>query len=629
MHHVKNCCFIKLFIIIESDVCACATMKCTYYTALKFSLVIIALIYNQLGAAAWVEEERGLSEEYSSTSKAAGQCSIISNNSCPTWYVSSVNGSCRCGKCHGIISCDEDRYSAAVLNCYYVSYDPSLNEAVAGACFFNCEPHRKHQFTNGMYMVLPCNIQELDNQTCRPFKRTGRLCGKCLPGYSPLAYSYNMTCVECPNGSKNWWKFILVAFGPLTIFYFLILFFHINAISSSLHAVLIYSLTVASSTHIRITLFALERHFINPTFITTAKILVTLYGVWNLDFFRAFLPNICLNLGTLPTLALDCVVAIYPLVLIIITYFLIDLYDRNFRPLIWIWKPFRKVFMVFKRKWNCKTSLIDAFATFFLLSFNKIMNVSSDLLTPVKVYTAQSSKGAWAPYYDGSIDYFGKQHLPYAVLGLLFLVVFVIIPVVILLFYQSRYFQKLLNCFPLPWYILHTFADSFQGCFKNGTESGTRDCRWFAGAYFVLRVALFLVYAFTLQTIYFSISSIVLLFFIILLVKVQPYKRDMAYQTNLNAMFLVMIVLLYVSIAGYNFSHLVGPHFTNSFYAVIALLAIAPLIYLTYIAVRWVLSRRIIARVLIQRFRARKNGYETLPSEDIPHRLLHPDAYTS
>ena len=127
------------------------------------------------------------------------------------------------------------RHIAAVLICYCVSYDTELENVVAGACFFNCEPNKKHQFTRGMRMILPCNSHELDNQTCRPFKRTGRLCGKCLPGYSPLVYSYNMSCMECPDGSKNWWKFILAAFGPLTLFYFFILFFQVNIVSSSLH----------------------------------------------------------------------------------------------------------------------------------------------------------------------------------------------------------------------------------------------------------------------------------------------------------------------------------------------------------------------------------------------------------
>ena len=575
-------------------------MKCLY-AAVKVSLVTAILIYNQLGDATCLEEESSLTEEYGSNSEATGQCSI-SNNSCPTWYVSSANGTCRCGQNHAIISCDKDRYRAAILNCYCMTYDPSLKEVVAGACFFNCEPHKKHQFTKGLYMILPCNLHELDNQMCRPFGRTGRLCGKCLPGYSPLAYSYNMSCVECPDGSKNWWKFILVAFGPLTIFYFLILFFQVNAISSSLHAVIFYCQTMSFAPQLRIFLFMLEEHPQSSNYITTVKILATVYCVWNLDFFRVFFENICLNLGTLPTLALDYIIAIYPLILIIITYFLIGLYDRNFQPLIWIWKPFQKVFMFFRQTRNFKTSLIDAFATFFFLSFNKVMSVSFDLLIPVQVHTAQSSKGTWALYNDGSIDYFSKEHLPYAILALLFLAFFFIIPVAILLFYHSRCFQKLLNCFPLPWYILHTFADSFQGFFKNGIEPGTRDCRWFAGAYFVLRVALYFAYASTFQIMYFSIGAIVLLFFVILLIKVQPYKQDLAYLTNLNTTFLIMIALVYISTTGNCFLDFVGPNFMYFFDGVVALMAIAPLIYLSYIAVRWVLSRRTIARALFKDF---------------------------
>ena len=93
--------------------------------------------------------------------------------------------------------------------------------------------------------------------------------------------------------------------------------------------------------------------------------------------------------------------------------------------LIWIWKPFRKVFKVFNGSSKRHSSM--HLQLFFLLSFSKVMSVSFDLLMPVQVYTAQSSKCTWALYYDGSIDYFGKQHLPYAILALLFLVFFVII----------------------------------------------------------------------------------------------------------------------------------------------------------------------------------------------------------
>lgn len=603
---------------------------------MMFKLAIAFLLLNMLGAA---ERQAFLAsklatldppdEDDSNCFKVSGQCSTPSNSTCPTWFVPNNSGTCKCGESHhDIISCCERKLKAAVLNCYCVTQDSNMKEVIAGACFYNCEPHRRKQFANGVSMVLPCSVQELDNQTCRPFKRTGRLCGSCLPDHSPIVYSYNMSCMECPHGNKNWWKFILAAFGPLTLFYFFILLFKINAVSSSLHAVLFYSQVLSSTAHVRIVLFALESQFGNGITTTAAKVLVTLYGIWSLDFFRAFLPNICLNLGMLPAMALDYVIAIYPLALIVITYFLIDLYDRNFKPLVWMWKPVHKVLMIFQQKWNFKTSLIDAFATFFLLSFNKVISVSCDLLIPTQVYATNSSKVAWALYYDGSIDYFSKQHLPYAILALAFLSLFVVIPVVTLLFYHCRCFHKLLNCLPLPWYILHTFADTFQGCFKNGTEPGTRDCRWFAGAYFILRVSLYLVYAFTLQTIYFTIGPILLLFFVILLLGVQPYRQELAYHTSLNATFLIMIALLYISITGVNFASLVGPRFASSFNIVIAIMAISPLIYLSYIALHWAFTRRIVGKRFIMGIRAQIRGYEALPpEEDMPHRLLDPNLY--
>ena len=40
-------------------------------------------------------------------------------------------------------------------------------------------------------------------------------------------------------------------------------------------------------------------------------------------------------------------------------------------------------------------------------------------------------------------------------------------------------FFTLPNIFPFRWYII-IFVDSFQDCFKDGTEPGTCDCRWFA-----------------------------------------------------------------------------------------------------------------------------------------------------
>ena len=53
-----------------------------------------------------------------------------------------------------------------------------------------------------------------------------------------------------------------------------------------------------------------------------------------------------------------------------------------------------------------------------------------------------------------------------------------------------RSFQRCLSyCTRIRCQFLHTFADAFQGWYKNG-NSGTHNCRYFAGLYLLFRIVL-------------------------------------------------------------------------------------------------------------------------------------------
>ena len=112
--------------------------------------------------------------------------------------------------------------------------------------------------------------------------------------------------------------------------------------------------------------------------------------------------------------------------MIVVSYVLIELHSRNFRLLVYLWRPFRRLFIYFRKQWDIKTSVIEVFATFLLLSN---VNVSFDLLTPTEVHNINGSLLGLFLYYDASIAYFGTEHLPYAVLALLLLLIFVFLPV--------------------------------------------------------------------------------------------------------------------------------------------------------------------------------------------------------
>ena len=104
-----------------------------------------------------------------------------------------------------------------------------------------------------------------------------------------------------------------------------------------------------------------------------------------------------------------------------------------------------------------------------------------------------TSKRVWL---NGNIVYFSKEHLPYALPALFFLLTIGIFPPIILLAYpllnrvlafcdieESRVLNFVSH--KLPVSSLKPLLDSFQGCFKD-------NLRFFAGLYFLYRFILLL-----------------------------------------------------------------------------------------------------------------------------------------
>ena len=201
---------------------------------------------------------------------------------------------------------------------------------------------------------------------------------------------------------------------PLYIKFFVVIFCKINALSPQLHGFVQISQAFGAAINIRIILFVDEGYSL-----TIAKLIVVSYGFVNLDFFRSYMNNICIDLGTIQTLALDYVVAVYPLLLVILSYILIELHARNFRFIWWIWKPFRRVF---SGNWDVHSSIIKTFATFLLLSYGMLLSVTFDLLIPSKLYNVMDWIGLrqrtsfWK--YSWSLFCMDYQGIVYAILSL-------------------------------------------------------------------------------------------------------------------------------------------------------------------------------------------------------------------
>ena len=501
--------------------CACYTKmppsplhKCCTVVFLVFIIVAVEIACSKEGT-----NTTALPSLAWATYEDSKSCSLRMDFCSPWVYCD--DGECQCGEVpNQILQCNlETNVSLLKQNCLTYNKDKHVTEV--GSCIFT------HIKTDSPYTVLPRSLSELDDFLCgKLFNRTGTLCGKCKDGHYPLVYSFDMNCIQCPNGKANWWKYLLAAYLPLTIFYFVVLLFKINVASSSMFPFLIYAQAGSIPIFVRTAVMVTKNQ---QTFQMAVRWIEMFYGIWSLDFFRSFDLGICLGIDTMQALALELAVGVYPLSLLLVTYVLIRLYDRNFTPIVSIWKPFQAVLKYTKRKIETRTTLIDPFCTFFFLSNAKLASSCVDLLVPVTVHELNSTghlTHSWRLYYNATIPYFGHQHLPYAILATGMLLLSVLFPVLLLTLYPFRWFQRLLNLFPVRWYILRTFVESFHGCYMDGTEPGTHDYRWCASIVFILRFVLLLIAIFTMGSAYIPIATMVLVIVTILYITFQPFKEN-------------------------------------------------------------------------------------------------------
>ena len=510
-------------------------------------------------------------------------CSI--DRLCPTWYTCDDQGQCKCSEDHtDAVICDSQNFHSAVLDCNCVTYDIQTKSTFVGSCYYNCVNNK-----TSVHSWLPENPEALINGSiCTYFHRTGLLCGDCQEGLSPLVLSYNLSCVRCPESHKNWWKFLLVAFVPQTLFYFVVLLFNINVTSTRLHGVVWYSQALSTPVLARLIMPVLSLS--EPALLTPTKVIFIFYSFWNLDILRSVLPDICLNVTTIQALALDYLVAIYPFLLILISYFIIELHDRKFVCVVTAWKPFHKLLTIIHMSYDIRTSVIDSFATFFLLAHVKVLSVTTDLLMPTWIDQLGSNSSTMGVYYSPSVHYFGDEHLPYAILALVILTLFAVIPILVFLLYPFQLFQKLLSLFPFNWHFLQAFVDSFQGCYKDGTEPGTFDCRWLSAFILLIRILLIVIYGLTLSGMFFVYAIILLVTFLIAIINIHPYKKESVRYPSTDSIFFIFLILVYTLFLGRETA-------TTAKYEHIAMtisgfiFAFIPLFYTTILITSWLVTR--------------------------------------
>ena len=157
--------------------------------------------------------------------------------------------------------------------------------------------------------------------------------------------------------------------------------------------------------------------------------------------------------------------AFYPIFLILITYVRIKLHDNNFRPVVWLWKPFYQHFAHLRRRWDTIASIINAFTTFLLLSISKlILFVSLTLLHTIALkYNYDNVPNKCALYYDPIVECHTQEHTIFSAIAYCALVIFIACPTILLTVYPTRLFRRCVSCCGFRrWHALHMFVESFQ-----------------------------------------------------------------------------------------------------------------------------------------------------------------------
>ena len=333
--------------------------------------------------------------------------------------------------------------------------------------------------------------------------RNGTLCGKCITGYCVATNSPTYECINSTSSQLSKYGIlwlIILKYIPFTIFLLLIVFFNVSLVDGPLNSFILFTQIINSVGPFP---NELDIHLNELNKAKTTKLLSNiyyfLYGPWNSNYFEMLVPDFCAYKfdSTIKVLMFEYIPALYPLVLFILFYSIIPCItnclinserDMPRRCLLKV----ERMFIIFRRTWSIKNSIIHGLTTFLVLSYAKVTTVTGLLLASTTLYGHLDTEGAVKPVVrlDGTMDHYGREHLPYACVAFILLFTIIVLPPLLLLSYpllpnlinelnlQDKGIFRILIIKPLDKCV--PFFDAFQSCFKN-------KYRFFAGLYFLYR----------------------------------------------------------------------------------------------------------------------------------------------
>ena len=316
--------------------------------------------------------------------------------------------------------------------------------------------------------------------------REGRLCGSCKEGYT-VVVGLN-ACRMCPSNIGLLW--LLLILFVLTIVVFLIIYFEIDFFSGPLNSWLY--------TYHIIHLLPDKSLYLDPFIIFVVSLT---YGNADISTGRCF----WMKMDALQKLALQYVMPVYCILLLLIINQLLRCYPN---------------FALANRSFH------RAFVTIVIISYASLVQTTFAILHPVHV------DYGWFVFVQADVKYFSTEHLPYAMMALVSVVVVVLFPCVIAFssYFITR-FRWLRNFIPL--------FDAIQSPYRPNR-------RWFASYYIFCRLIFTIMVVFrnnyehTLFPFFEGFCVIILLLFVLL----EPYNNENHTYFYVDTCFLSLLCLI-------------------------------------------------------------------------------------
>ncbi len=321
----------------------------------------------------------------------------------PWFFYNTTRKRCECYSnpaTDDVVQCTE---KGVLLRFGYCMTSEEGNGFFVGPCnSFYLSKYNQTLSSKGNYISLPSNVSKLNHYMCSPLNRKGVMCSQCIEGYGPSVTSLIFTCEKCYH---LYWLYLLgyflLEFGLITVLFFVIFFLRLSLTSAPMMAFVLYCQFQGFLYSYVNKLYVLD-HRISLYW----KILMIFYGIFNLNFGRYIICAFCASPDLKPfhITYLFYLPLIYLLFLMAVTWLCV-----NNKPTAFTFKFI-----------DSKNTMIDAFATFSLLLYAKLMFISiNTALHPVVIWNANnfSVQSSRCFFSEPNVEFVNRNYLPFIILS--------------------------------------------------------------------------------------------------------------------------------------------------------------------------------------------------------------------